>query len=157
MISTRIVSLTPQMARELAPRIAAIDPWRRLRISEAALAAMLGRDEPDHIKRAIIVDDAPAGALVIHRDWLLGPYLRHLCVLPSSSGKGVGAEALAWLIDYARREKDRNVWLCVSAFNGGAQRFYRRHGFEVVAILDDLVRAGEAEILMRRRIAPTAV
>jgi hypothetical protein len=40
----------------------------------------------------------------------------------------------------------------VSAFNPGAQRLYRAHGFEQVAALGDLVRDGDDELLMRKRL-----
>ena len=51
------------------------------------------------------------------------------------------------------RDHYRNLWLCVSAFNVAAQRFYARHGFERVATLAGLLRDGDDELLMRKRLA----
>jgi ribosomal protein S18 acetylase RimI-like enzyme len=41
----------------------------------------------------------------------------------------------------------------VSAFNPVAQRLYKAHGFELVAALDGLVRDGDDELLMRKRLS----
>ena len=38
--------------------------------------------------------------------------------------------------------------------NVAAHRFYRRHGFESVATLASLLRDGDDELLMRKRLAP---
>jgi len=45
------------------------------------------------------------------------------------------------------------VWLCVSAFNDAAIGLYRSCGFEHVADLDDLIKDGERESFMRKRLA----
>ena len=52
-------------------------------------------------------------------------------------------------------KKAPNVFLCVSAFNGGAQRFYRRLGYARVGVLKDFVVRGQDEILLRKTIAPS--
>ena len=40
------------------------------------------------------------------------------------------------------------------AFNVDAHRFYRAHGFERVATLEGLLRDGDDELLMRKRLTP---
>jgi ribosomal protein S18 acetylase RimI-like enzyme len=40
----------------------------------------------------------------------------------------------------------------VSASNVGAQSFYRRYGYSEAARLDELIKDGEDEILMRKRL-----
>ena len=74
-------------------------------------------------------------------------------VLPAHQKRGIGARVLAWYESEARGHF-RNLWLCVSGFNPDAQRLYRQHGFEHVATLDGLVRDGDDELLMRKRLAP---
>ena len=144
--------MTPEWAALLAPEIAQSDPWKQLKISTGAIESLLGSPKPDHIQQAIICDGAAIGAMVIHTDWLLGPYLRHLSVVASSRGSGVGEIAVDWLVSYARSTHQCNIWLCVSEFNSRAEAFYRRNGFERVATIDNLVVTGENEILMRRRL-----
>jgi len=46
------------------------------------------------------------------------------------------------------------VFLCVSAFNTRAQRFYARMGYEPIGVWRDYVIAGEDEILMRKPTGP---
>jgi len=147
-----IVEMTLEWAAILAPQIAQSDPWKQLGIQTTSIETLLGVPKPDHIQRAIVVDGAPVGAMVIHTDWLAGPYLRHLSILQSSQGSGMGAIAVDWLFAHARAERQRNVWLCVSQFNARAEKFYRRLGFEPVITIDDLIVAGENELLMRRRL-----
>ena len=60
---------------------------------------------------------------------------------------------LAGWFEAEARGHFRNLWLCVSGFNTDAQRLYRAHGFERVATLDGLVREGDDELLMRKRLA----
>ena len=143
--------MTAEAADELAGRIAEIDPWRRLAIPADRIRRLLEAGHGLEI-RAIRIGNRPAGAIVVQRDWLLGPYLRHLSVLPEAQARGAGTRALAWLEGIARRDRQSNIWLCVSAFNSQALAFYARHGFVEAANLPDLVRPDEDEILMRRRL-----
>ena len=43
--------------------------------------------------------------------------------------------------------------MLVSGFNDRARAFYERHGFAPAATLDDLVRDGSCELLLRKRLA----
>jgi ribosomal protein S18 acetylase RimI-like enzyme len=47
-----------------------------------------------------------------------------------------------------------NVFLCVSSFNEGAKRLYRRLGYEVIGELRDYVVEGHSEILLRKTTGP---
>jgi ribosomal protein S18 acetylase RimI-like enzyme len=143
--------MTAEAADELAGRIAEIDPWRRLAIPADRIRRLLEAGHGLEI-RAIQIANRPVGAIVVQCDWLLGPYLQHLSVLPEAQARGAGTRALAWLEGIARRDGQSNIWLCVSAFNSQALAFYARHGFVEAANLPDLVRPGEDEILMRRRL-----
>ena len=143
--------MTAEAADELAGRIAEIDPWRRLAIPADSIRRLLEARHGSEV-RAIRIADRPVGAVVVQCNWLLGPYLQHLSVLPEAQARGAGTRALAWLEEIARRDRQSNIWLCVSAFNSRALAFYARHGFVQAANLPDLVRPGEDEILMRRRL-----
>jgi RimJ/RimL family protein N-acetyltransferase len=44
----------------------------------------------------------------------------------------------------------RDLFLLVTCENAAAQRLYRRHGFVAVGVLNDYVRPGVDELLMRK-------
>ena len=52
------------------------------------------------------------------------------------TGRGLGAKLLEWAIAEARAWNADAVQLSVFSENYGAQRFYRRYGFEHVADID---------------------
>jgi ribosomal protein S18 acetylase RimI-like enzyme len=52
------------------------------------------------------------------------------------SGRGLGAALLEWAIAEGRDQGADAVQLSVFSENFGAQRFYRRYGFEHVADID---------------------
>ena len=86
------------------------------------------------------------------RDRLRGPYLQFLGVLPTFQRLGLGRAMLTWFEKEARARGERNLWVATSDFNQNALRFYEHQGFEHAAVLDDLVRDGISEILLRKRL-----
>ena len=93
------------------------------------------------------------GFLVLDLHGPLGGYIQTIGVAPELRGRGFGSAALAWA-EQRVFKTHRNVLLCVSSFNRGAQRLYRRAGYEVVGRLRDYVVAGHDEILMRKTLGP---
>lgn len=65
----------------------------------------------------------------------------HLYLLPSHTGRGLGAELLA----LAQRERPDGLRLFAFQANTGACRFYERHGFTVVDVDDEGARNEEGE------------
>jgi ribosomal protein S18 acetylase RimI-like enzyme len=77
--------------------------------------------------------------------------LERIYLAAGRQGGGVGsrlfAETLAWL----EREGPRRIWIGVWSENLGAQRFYARHGFEVVGTYEFVVgQTRDHEFIMRR-------
>ncbi|HET6388187.1 GNAT family N-acetyltransferase [Hyphomicrobium sp.] len=144
--------MTAEAAQILAEALAQIDPWAHYAYTEARLAAALCEDEPGAQHFQIRVEGALAGAMIIRRRWLRGPYLQFLGLLPAFQRHGVGSAALSWFEGQARDDGARNLWVAATHFNVAAQTFYERHGFVCVATLDDLIADGTAEILFRKRL-----
>jgi len=63
-------------------------------------------------------------------------FLSQLYCAPGQSGHGLGAALMDWAIAEARAEGADALQLSVFSENFGAQRFYRRYGFEHVADID---------------------
>ena len=144
-----LAPITAAAADRLGEAIARIGPWAHYAIAGTALAE--GFRSGVTASYQIECAGESAGAVVIRPAWLIGPYLQMLAVLPAFQGQGIGTRVVTWFEAEARL-KGRSAWLCVSAFNPGAQRLYRAHGFELVATLGDLVRDGDDELLMRKRL-----
>ncbi len=153
--STVAVSFRP-MTRETADSLgsafAAIDPWARYNYSAEALSKYFRDKEEDAPRYEVVADDVIAGAICIRKNWLRGPYLQFLGILPSFQSQGVGGAALAWFEADARKDKAQNIWVVASDFNAGALAFYERFGFVRVATLDGLVSDKADEILLRKRL-----
>jgi len=151
--SLALAPFTPETADMLGAATAAIGPWAHYGFDGKKIAAGFKTITAGMSRFQVECDGELAGAIVVLCPWLAGPYLQMLAVLPTHQNHGIGGRLLAWFEDEARLHF-RNLWLCVSAFNIDAQRFYARHGYVHVATLDDLMRAGDAELLMRKRIVP---
>ena len=148
-LAVALAAMTPDAAARLGAGLAVIDPWARVNYSPVRFADFFAGREDGAQRYQILAEGKLAGAMVVRNPWLAGPYLNILGLLPGCSGHGIGHVALGWFEAEARRAKFRNIWLCVSCFNRGAERFYRAHGFERSATLDNLAFDGFDEILMR--------
>lgn len=144
--------MTADMAQRLGVAFAQFGPWKHYGISASQLTASFLDASGGNRPFAATVGGALAGAVIVRDPFLLGPYLVFLGILPEFQGMKIGEAALGWFEAEARRAAKRNIWLCVTGNNEGAQRFYRRHGWEVAAMLPDLIRNGDDEIMMRKRL-----
>jgi [ribosomal protein S18]-alanine N-acetyltransferase len=144
--------MTSSAADALGRQVAAIGPWAHYGLDAGRITAALQSRDDGAVRYQIECGSELAGAVIIHSPWLAGPYLQMLAVLPTHQNRGIGATILVWFEAQAR-DHFRNLWLCVSAFNGQAQRLYRARGFERVATLEALLRDGDDELLMRKRLA----
>lgn len=97
--------------------------------------------------------DDRAGFILINTGAQFPGYIKILCVSPGFRGKGVGRKLMQFAEDRIFRDFP-NMFLCVSSFNTGAQRFYKSLGFHVVGELTDYLVEGHSEILLRKTIGP---
>jgi [ribosomal protein S18]-alanine N-acetyltransferase len=80
-------------------------------------------------------------------------YIRWIGVAPRVRGQGVGARLMA----YAERKifaRGPNVFLMVSAFNTGAQKFYKRLGYMEIGAVPNYAIRGITEHLFRKTRGP---
>jgi diamine N-acetyltransferase len=152
-VGVAMSAMTPHAAADLGLRLAALDPWRRVGYGAESFISFLEAREADVSRYQIVVGGGSVGAVVLRRAWLHGPYLHLIGLVPEAQGQGIGEVVVGW-IEREAQGRHRNLWLCVSAFNTGARRFYERRGFTAAADLDELVFEGQTEILMRKRIGP---
>jgi len=152
-------SLSPLDAassRTLGDALAAIEPWVLYPIPADDLAAAFAAREPGAQRYAIRSRNELAGALIIRPNWLRGPYLQFLGLMPAYQGKGLGTRILDWFEAEAKRDGARNLWVATSEFNSKAEAFYARSGFTRSAVLDNVLQDGISEVLMRKRLIVNA-
>ncbi len=136
----------------LGPAITSMEPWARLGLSAEQMIGFLAGSNENLRCFSIWHGRDRAGVAVVRFPWLSGPYLNLLAVLPAFQHKGLGCAALSWMEAEALAAGARNCFLCVSAFNTAAHAFYRWNGYACAATLHDLIKDGEDEILMRKRL-----
>jgi ribosomal protein S18 acetylase RimI-like enzyme len=100
-----------------------------------------------------VLDGRLVGFTVLIMSGAFVGFVQSLAVTPDLRGRGIGGALMRFVEDRILRDTP-NVFLCVSSFNDGAQRFYRRLGYEVVGELGDMLIRGHSEILMRKSTAP---
>jgi GNAT superfamily N-acetyltransferase len=146
----RLVALEPASCAKLARAIVAMPPWSVMDYPADAMARFLASSGDGASRYLVEVEGAEAGAVSIRFPWLKGPYLELLALLPQFQSQGIGASILAWFEQEGLRLGARNLFVCASAFNERALRFYERHGFRPVATLPGLVADDYQEILLRK-------
>ena len=123
---------TPADVETCVALMRASDPWQRLRITEDACRRTI--THPQREAYAAWHGPALVGFVVLAFQGPLSGYVQLLGVAPAARGP--------------------NLFLCVSAFNEGARRFYARLGFQEVGCLTDFLVHGEDEWLLRKTRGP---
>jgi GNAT superfamily N-acetyltransferase len=107
----------------------------------------------------LLVATTPQGRLagmawiVFGRTLTGAAYLRLLLVARGRRGAGVGAALLA-AAETAARAEANHLTLLATSDNGGARRFYERHGYRHVGDLPGLARPGLDEALYWKTLRP---
>lgn len=136
---------------ECARMMATSEPWITLQRTAAALVPVIS----DPVKDVHLVRDSDgiAAFIILDLRGLTNGYVQTICVRADRRGGGLGAALLGWSEIHVQKQSP-NVFLCVSSFNPGAQKFYARLGYERVGVLRNYVVSGLDEILMRKTIGP---
>jgi GNAT superfamily N-acetyltransferase len=148
----RLAPATGADAVTLGAAIAAMEPWASYPIAAETLTAFLAEVEPGAPRLAVHAGGVLAGVIAVRTNWLRGPYVQLLALLPAAHGRGLGTRLLAFVEAEARTAGERNLWIAATATNAGALRLYARCGFVATATLPGLVRDGHSEILLRKRL-----
>jgi len=112
------------------------------RITDGAWLAIFARDD-DHRIVAGICGNTWGGCAEIRQFW----------VEEARRKQGLGTRLLEAAEKEARRRGCRQMLLMTFSFQAPA--FYARHGFELVAVVDDHPH-GHQNMLMRKRLGPTS-
>lgn len=133
--------------------------WQRYGVIAEALEKMFVKalDEGATILVAKM-DNKIAGFVwyVTRGAWDRSGYIRLIGVSPAMQGKRVG-ETLMQEAETRMAEKVKDIFLLVTDFNSGAQRFYQRLGFQQVGAIPDYVKPGIAELIFHKHLGITQI
>jgi ribosomal protein S18 acetylase RimI-like enzyme len=133
--------------------MAGTDPWLTLgRTCDACLQIVRDQSKEVYVAR---LDQALAGFLIVNMGGPFPGYIQTVCVHAEHRGQGIGSRLIRWAEERIFRDSP-NVFMCVSSFNEGAFRLYRRLGYEVIGELKDYLVRGHSAILLRKSKGPWA-
>jgi ribosomal protein S18 acetylase RimI-like enzyme len=128
--------------------MASNEPWITLRRDlTACRAALANRAKERYVVRH---DEERVGLLLLDMTGPFPGYIQSICIAAAARNRGFGAELLAWAERRILRDSP-NVFMCVSSFNPGALRLYRRLGYDIVGTLKGFVVDEHDEYLLQKR------
>jgi len=154
-IAVVLSEMSDAEALRLSQIFSNITPWSQYPFSVDELKCYLSTQEPGAPRYALRLADnggEVVGALGLRENWLKGPYIQFLGLVPDNQNRNIGAAVLSTVENAVATGGARNLWVVASAFNHRALAFYQHFGFHPEANLDGLVAANQTEVLLRKRI-----
>ncbi len=125
--------------------------WQRYGVTEASATAQFNDALQGSDLLLVAGESDPVGFAWCLRGGAFGrsDYLRLIGVRADCAGQGIGA---ALLTEVENQSQSRDLFLLTSDFNEGAQRFYRRMGYEQIGAIPGYVVADVTELIFRKRL-----
>ena len=137
--------------RTCAKFMAGTEPWLTLgRDYKACLSSVKA---PLREIYAAKEDGRAVGFIILQMTGTFRGYIQTVCVGPEARGRGIGT----LLVRFAEKRifaESPNVFMCVSSFNKGAARLYKKLGYRKTGVLKDFVARGHDELLLRKTLGP---
>ena len=134
-------------ARACAKFMAASEPWLTLKFPEERI--LQGLIDPAREVRVAEIENKIAGVLMLVLTGAFTGYIQNIIVHPDFQNRGIGKRLVRFAEERIFLIKP-NVFLCVSDFNLRAQKFYEKLGYQKIGELENYLRQGRNEILMRK-------
>ena len=170
----------PEELDSICSHVTTLEPWTRLGIEAEAMARKVREDALRRILilqehgvtlGAIMFRSThgaellfghgfgPALAALFNHPWPCdwadlpdGGYISCLAVFPLGRGRGLGSALLAAAEDHIDCAGTSIAWLMVSDWNARARSLYERQGYNQITHMDNVVRPGNREHLLVKRI-----
>lgn len=94
-----------------------------------------------------------AGFVILQLCGTFKGYIQTICIHQEYRGKGLGKKLLRFCEERIFKISP-NLFICVSSFNTGAIKLYHDFGFTLVGKLDNFVKQGFTELLLRKTKGP---
>jgi ribosomal-protein-alanine N-acetyltransferase len=129
------------------------DPWITLDMNyNQCLKAFEGNCKEIYVLR---IKNSIAGFVILQVCGTFSGYIQTICISEEYRGKGFGTKLLRFCEERILKFSP-NVFICVSSFNKGAIKLYYEFGFKLVGELDNFVKEGLTELLLRKTVGPRA-
>jgi ribosomal protein S18 acetylase RimI-like enzyme len=148
-----IIRLTtdPQDIAVCAQMMSVTDPWITLGMNyEHCLKAFEGDYREKYIVEA---EKTIAGFVIIQICGTFSGYIQTICIDEAYRGRGFGKKLLQFCEERILKFSP-NVFICVSSFNKGAIKLYYEFGFKLIGELENFVKEGFTELLLRKTVGP---
>ncbi|MGD0754034.1 MAG: N-acetyltransferase [Bacteroidales bacterium] len=127
------------------------DPWITLGMNyEICLKAFEGGCKEIYVVKT---ENVIAGFVIIQTCGTFSGYIQTICIDEPYRGRGFGKKLLQFCEERILKFSP-NVFICVSSFNKGAIKLYYEFGFKLVGELENFVKAGFTELLLRKTVGP---
>jgi len=134
-----------------AMMMAETDPWITLEMNyELCLKAFEGPSKEIYV---IAHNEKIAGFVILQTGGTFKGYIQTLCIGEAYRGKGLGKKLLQFCEERILKISP-NIFICVSSFNKGAIKLYYEFGFKLIGELNDFVKEGFTELLLRKTYGP---
>jgi [ribosomal protein S18]-alanine N-acetyltransferase len=146
-----IIKITkdPDDIRICAEMMSKTDPWITLGMNyDQCLNAFEGKCKEIYLIR---YDNDIAGFVILQVCGTFSGYIQTICIGKNYRGRGIGSKLLKFCEERILKFSP-NVFICVSSFNKGAAKLYYRLGFKLVGELDNFVKEGFTELLLRKTV-----
>ncbi len=94
-----------------------------------------------------------AGFVIIQICGTFSGYIQTICIGEAFRSRGYGKKLLQFCEERILKISP-NVFICVSSFNKGAIKLYYEFDFKLVGELENFVKEGFTELLLRKTVGP---
>jgi ribosomal-protein-alanine N-acetyltransferase len=127
------------------------DPWMTLDMNyDQCLKAFDGSSKEIYV---LLLYNEITGFVIIQTTGSFAGYIQTICISKDFRGKGYGKKLLEFCEERILKISP-NIFICVSSFNKGAIKLYYDFGFKLVGDLDNFVKEGFTELLLRKTFGP---
>ena len=127
------------------------DPWITLEMDyEQCLKAFDGECKEIYVIEA---ENVIAGFVILQTSGTFSGYIQTICVDAAFRDMGLGRKLLLYCNERVLKFSP-NLFICVSSFNNRALKLYYDFGFKLVGELENFVKQGFTELLLRKTVGP---
>ena len=127
------------------------NPWITLEMNyEQCLNAFTGSCKEIYV---VETEDVIAGFVILQTCGTFSGYIQTICIDEAFRGRGFGKKLLKFCEERVHKFSP-NLFICASSFNKGAIKLYYEFGFKLIGELDNFVKEGFTELLLRKTVGP---